>query len=110
MCLAGVPLVNARSFVAIALPLIASIYLGGCSRDKDETFNEVEKSVASWSATLRLSAEQWSAEQVPAVYIGQIAEAADTALVKEASTLRKVPASEPGWRELNSRLARLRDL
>jgi hypothetical protein len=87
----------------IAVPLC----LCGCSDDA-EKLDDAAKTATSWSATLEMTARQWSQDELPAAYVQQLGQAADKALAKKADTLKEIPPDNPRRQAIDARIGQLR--
>jgi len=89
--------------------VLACALVGGCGSDPSDTAEQADKTLRAWSATLRVAAEQWVDRRVPDLYFRQVIEAARESLDEQAKTLsKKLPASDGRRKELETRLADLR--
>lgn len=87
--------------------LLALLLLcGGC--DSSRQFEQVQKSIDSWSATLDLTGEQWAGQRIPDTYVRQIVEAAGKALDEEEKRLKKISADPSRRQQMERRLAEVR--
>ena len=83
------------------------LLVGGCGRDDpDKTFEQVNQSLAGWSSTIQLAGEDRRA--LPALYVKQLAKAADKQLDKQQEQLGKTRADHPRRHDLEARLKEVR--
>ena len=89
--------------------LFAVMGVSGCQKP-DEQLDHAEKSIQSWYATLTLAQTQWTHQLLPAVYLKQLADAADKSLDEQAQTLRKAEGADASRKaQLSDRIAFVRD-
>ena len=90
------------------LILLATTGLAGCGNDSSQVAEESDRALRSWSATVRVAAEQWVRRRVPDVYFRQVLEAAGQGLDEQAKSISKMPSGDPRRQDLDRRLDTLR--
>ena len=86
----------------LLLPFVTT----SCTRPSDVLDNS-EKSIHSWSATLRLTTEQWASHRIPDTYFRQVLKAADEEISQQRQKLAKVPSSDTDRASLELQLIEL---
>jgi hypothetical protein len=81
---------------------------GGCGKDPADVTERAERSVDSWSSSVRLLKGQRAAERVPEVYVKQLLDAAREGLDEQASSLSDVPPDDPRRGAVERRIAEVR--
>ena len=87
--------------------IATALLISGCSNDADK-LDDAAKTATSWSQTLQMTAQQWSQDELPAVYVQQLGQAAHKALAKKADTLKDIPPNNTQRQSVDARIARLR--
>src|SRR4051812_48587456 len=90
------------------LILLATTGLAGCGNDPSEVAERSDRALQSWSATVRIAAEQWVQRRVPDLYFRQVLQAASEGLDEQAKSLSKMPSGDPRRQDLDQRLDTLR--
>jgi hypothetical protein len=88
-----------------------ALLLAGCNRsDADDAAEKADRSLRSWSETVRLGGEQWATDRIPPTYLRQILDATNEGLDEQATTLKKkLPATDFRRQDLERRAASVRD-
>src|SRR3954466_6423022 len=90
------------------LILLATTALAGCGNDPSEVAEKSDRALQSWSATVRMAAEQWVQRRVPDLYFRQVLQAAGEGLDEQAKSLSQMPSGDPRRQDLDRRLDALR--
>jgi hypothetical protein len=83
-------------------------FIAGCGRS-DQKLQQAAKSADSWDATLALVQRQWTADQVPALYVRQLSESAAKSLEESRQTVNDLKVDPSRRHALAQRIIQLRD-